>query len=163
MTAAAVNARDGCLALGKADGTVELRPALDELQRLFCRDKVRPRRQLVFSPDGSRLAAQNDDGTVVLWAVGERKPCLLRPGIIAEGASLSFSADGQTLASLTRGGPVQFWNTATGEPTSCAGRRRLRNGPAWHFRRRAGYWPPRRSMSSRWCYTIFGRGNVEGR
>ena len=116
VTAAAVSARTGALALGKADGNVELRPAYSiSSAEVLPQQNSSSVNALVFSPDGQRLAVQDSDGTVFLWDVKERRPRTLRHGAVHGGATLSFSADGRTLASLTRRGPVEFWDAATGE------------------------------------------------
>jgi WD40 repeat protein len=56
---------------------------------------------VVFSPDGSRVAAGTGGGQIDIWDTGSfRKLATLR-GSFGHVNSLAFSADGNTLSSLT--------------------------------------------------------------
>ena len=75
---------------------------------------------LAFSPDGSILAAGDDDGTVQLWDISD--PASVTPigqllssdltGNLRGVASLAFSPDGHVLATGNSDGTIQLWNVA---------------------------------------------------
>ncbi len=70
---------------------------------------------VVFSPDGSRLASGTEDGAVYLWetATGLQKFALT--GHAGAITALAFSADGAVLASGDAEGVVRLWNAALGQ------------------------------------------------
>ena len=69
---------------------------------------------VAFSPDGSTLASDDDDGTIQLWDVAD--PASPRPlgepltGGSAAVDSVAFSPDGHTLASGSDDGTTRLWN-----------------------------------------------------
>jgi WD40 repeat protein len=70
---------------------------------------------VAFSPGGERVAACGADGTVQVWALGEKLARLRTLGAPGERMrSLAFSPDGRRLASLTRFGKVDLWDVETG-------------------------------------------------
>jgi len=73
---------------------------------------------LAFSPDGTRLAAGNWSGDLVLWEVSSEAP-LTGLGAHSEPiVDLAFSPDGQLLAAaiLTGGSStVEIWDITSGE------------------------------------------------
>ena len=68
-------------------------------------------RESVFSPDGSRLAISDADGSIHLWHLGDWKllRTLIHPGGVT---SIAFTPDGATLASGGYDGTVRLWNLA---------------------------------------------------
>jgi hypothetical protein len=71
---------------------------------------------VAFSPDGTTLASDSDDGTICLWdtATGHRR-LLLTPTRNAAMEALAFSPDGKTLASGDTDGLVKLWDLASGK------------------------------------------------
>src|SRR5439155_302254 len=86
-----------------------------------------PPSRLAFSPDGSSLAAgENNERRlrgkwepvsgpgVVTWSLRDRQPRRLLPSLDAGTEALGYSADGQRLAAGATGGRVLIWDAATG-------------------------------------------------
>lgn len=68
---------------------------------------------VVFSPDGSRLAAGGSASVVTVWDVATRKVVHALRGEGNEGA-LAFSPDGRFLTSGSSDGRVRVWNLTNG-------------------------------------------------
>jgi WD40 repeat protein len=73
-------------------------------------------RQLAYSPDGSRIATAEDDGTVRQWESATGKPV----GSPIKGHSdavtaVAFTPDGQTIASTSFDGTMRLFNADTGK------------------------------------------------
>ncbi len=71
---------------------------------------------VAFSPDGKKIAAGSEDGTIHLWDVKDalrrtRLPC--HPKRVA---FVGFLADGSTLATTCGDSFVRLWNAETGSP-----------------------------------------------
>ncbi|HEX5270954.1 MAG TPA: WD40 repeat domain-containing protein, partial [Gemmataceae bacterium] len=68
--------------------------------------------QVVWSPDGNRLAsAAADDGIKVWDAAGKEQQALKHPGLVA----IAFGPDGKKLLSAGRDRAVKFWDLQTGK------------------------------------------------
>ncbi|GAB2801884.1 nSTAND1 domain-containing NTPase [Streptomyces daliensis] len=83
---------------------------------------------VVFSADGSRLAAGDDSGRVTLWDGGGRRSLGLLAGTSREPgggssepvAALAFSPDGRTLAVAGTRGTLRLWDMASHQPLGTA-------------------------------------------
>lgn len=71
---------------------------------------------LAFSPDNTRLASGNAEGTVTIWNVRtgkvEHTLTVSRDHLVVE--VLAFSPDGQTIAAGVNTGRIQLWDVRTG-------------------------------------------------
>jgi WD40 repeat protein len=70
---------------------------------------------VVFSPDGKRIASASRDKTVKLWDVGTARCLMTFDGHTDEVYSVAFSGDGTTLASGSWDHTVRIWDVATGQ------------------------------------------------
>ncbi len=115
----------------------------------------RPVWSVVFSPDGSTLAAARR-GTIVLLDAAPREEVATLEGHSDDVVSVAFSPDGTTLASGSDDGTAKLWDVASHEAiatlmvrygAALSGRLRFRRmGPPWLPRRgsgsRSGTWRP---------------------
>ncbi|MBV9640518.1 MAG: PQQ-binding-like beta-propeller repeat protein [Mycobacteriaceae bacterium] len=71
--------------------------------------------QLAYSPDGSRVATADDDGTVRQWDAATGKP-MGSPlkGHADNVTAVEYAPDGQTIASTSFDGTMRLWNAGTG-------------------------------------------------
>jgi len=69
---------------------------------------------VVFSPDGSSLAAGMKDGTIVSWELATGRAQFVRWGHSATVYGLAYSPDGRTLASAGWDRLVKLWDARTG-------------------------------------------------
>ncbi|NIM02449.1 MAG: protein kinase, partial [Acidobacteria bacterium] len=76
--------------------------------------------QVVFSPDGSKLASTGDDQIVKVWdrTSGTHLELAGHEGIVR---SLAFSPSGQRLASASGDGTVRLWDLGNGEGVALHG------------------------------------------
>ena len=74
---------------------------------------------LALSPDGSRLAAEFDDGTIKLWNTDQtEQPIATHKHHSSCVSALAFSPDGQQLASVSWDKSVRFWDGGDGSTTN---------------------------------------------
>ncbi len=79
-------------------------------------ERQSPLYALALAPDGSRLAAAGEDGTVGLWQIGAAPADgLTLSGHTGAVNTLAFSPDGQQLASAGNDGSVRIWSSEDGE------------------------------------------------
>jgi WD40 repeat protein len=72
---------------------------------------------LAFDPSGSRLAAADARGNVILWDLGSSRPEILK-GDGKPIHSLAFQPDGKTLAAAGDGGAIALWDLETRKPAA---------------------------------------------
>lgn len=70
---------------------------------------------VAFSPDGRRLAAGMEDGSIRLWYSGWGAPDAVLEGHAGRVWSLGFSPDGERLVSGGRDRSIRLWNVITRE------------------------------------------------
>jgi WD40 repeat protein len=70
---------------------------------------------VTFSPDGSRLATSDINGTLRLWQVSDGKQMLTCEGYGSWVCLIAFSPDGQFLASASEDHQVKLWSASTGQ------------------------------------------------
>lgn len=75
------------------------------------RDKVL---NMVFSPDGKRLASASEDGTIRLWDTSTGVDIVISRSELDVVTVLEFSPDGKHLASGNKKGEVRIWSAVTG-------------------------------------------------
>jgi WD40 repeat protein/transcriptional regulator with XRE-family HTH domain len=73
---------------------------------------------VMFSPDGSQLAAADWGGAVTLWSVDTRTTIAELRTHDPHTWAVAFSADGRSLATLSEKGAVELWDTATSQQTA---------------------------------------------
>ena len=104
---------NGIYAVGYKNGKIRLKDATTgKLQQTLQGPKDRVS-QLVFSPDGTLLAADAIDGPLRLWDITTGRT----PKILTQDAKLwgilTFSKDGKTLACQSQSGKIELWDVAT--------------------------------------------------
>ncbi|MDX6695082.1 MAG: hypothetical protein QOF02_2685 [Blastocatellia bacterium] len=71
--------------------------------------------EVVFSPDGKRVASASDDGQVKIWnAASGEEQLTFGPGATSA-YHLSFSPDGKTIITTEANGRTKTWDAATGK------------------------------------------------
>ncbi len=70
---------------------------------------------VAFSPDGTKLATTNGDGTVKLWDADTGQELLTLSGHGDETIGVTFSPDGERLASASYDGTAIVWDVQSGE------------------------------------------------
>ncbi len=103
----------GIYAVGYKNGKIRLKDATTgKLQKTLQGPKDRVS-QLVFSPDGTLLAADAIDGPLRLWDITTGRT----PKILTQDAKLwgilTFSKNGKTLACQSQSGKIELWDVAT--------------------------------------------------
>ncbi len=68
----------------------------------------------VFSPDGNRIAAANEDGVTRLWNASTGRMTALCRGHTSKVLSVAFRGDGERLVTTSADGTVRQWDSATG-------------------------------------------------
>lgn len=68
---------------------------------------------VAWSPDGRRVAASGDDGTVRVWQPDRDARPVVLAGDGAPMQGVAWSPDGRTLAAACRDGTVRVWSTGT--------------------------------------------------
>ena len=104
---------NGIYAVGYEDGKIRLEDATTGRHLRNLQGPKEPVRQLVFSPDGTRLAAQTADGTIRLWEVttGRVLKDLTQSSWVW--GLLMFSKDGKTLACQGKAADIELWDVET--------------------------------------------------
>jgi WD40 repeat protein len=108
-TALAFGPDGATLAIGRFDGTVQIRDmSTGELVRRLGAHSG-PVGEVAFSPDGERIATGGEDGTIRLFKArsGERQLILPAHELLVSG--LAFTDDGKRLVSAAPDGVVRVW------------------------------------------------------
>jgi WD40 repeat protein len=72
-------------------------------------------RQVVFSPDGARLATAGLEGNAKLWDAKTGTELLTLSGHTGQVLSIAFSPDGKTVATASGDRTAKVWDAGTGE------------------------------------------------
>ena len=73
--------------------------------------------RIAFSPDGQRLAAADEDGTVKIWDVATGQGTLTLKGQSGPLVFVTFSPDGKLLVTADGDATAKMWDVATGQGT----------------------------------------------
>ncbi|CAD5909305.1 nSTAND1 domain-containing NTPase [Planktothrix agardhii] len=105
--------KNGEIAIGLADGSIDLRKA-NGTQITTLKGHNDTVRSVSFSPNGQTLATASADQTVILWRKQNNQTWSRLKTTLKhdhEVFSVSFSPDGQTLASASLDGTIKLWNS----------------------------------------------------
>lgn len=110
LGALAGSPREPLVALGSADGGIELREVPGGALRWRAAAHRGAVRALAFSADGATMASSGLDGVVHIWAAatGRRTRALAAPG--ADVRWLAFDPRGERLAAAPTDGPLRAWS-----------------------------------------------------
>lgn len=104
---------NGLYAVGYKNGKIRLKDATTgQLQKTFQGAKERVS-QLVFSPDGTCLAANYANTPIRLWDITTGQSLKTLTQNATMWGVLTFSKDGKTLASQKQSGEIELWDVAT--------------------------------------------------
>jgi WD40 repeat protein len=108
---------NGELVAAYADGDVRLWDLQHNVVKTTFSTGPKPVYAVAVSPDGTRVATADGDGTVGLWNLATGKPAG-RPLSAATPRvyGVAFSHDGKTVAAADDNGTARLWNVATGQP-----------------------------------------------
>jgi WD40 repeat protein/serine/threonine protein kinase len=104
------------IATGSWDHSAKVWDA-DNGQVLFTLPSDTELTDVIFNPDGTRLAVSGNDGTTTIWDLTtEDRPALLTlTGHTALITRLAYSPDGQHIASASFDGTAKVWDSSSGE------------------------------------------------
>ncbi len=105
---------NGNVALGYQDGYVAVMDATSK-RTIFSSSDAQSMQTLLWSPDGTRLAALNQAGAVLLWDIAPDKSQLHLKYTGYTSKSLAWSPDNTRIVSGGNDGTVQIWDVTTGK------------------------------------------------
>jgi WD40 repeat protein len=105
---------NGNIALGYKDGYIAAVDATSK-RTIFSSPGTQAVQAVLWSPDGMRLAALDQAGTVLLWDIAPGKPQLHLKYTSYTSMSIAWSPDGTQIVSGGNDGTAQIWEAATGK------------------------------------------------
>jgi len=104
---------DGQLIADAATRSVEIyRPGSDESESIPTERDIT---NVAFSPDGSILAITQDDGRVVLWRVGGKRPLQSMPAHAQTASHVAFHPNGELFATAGGDSRIVLWKVGERE------------------------------------------------
>jgi len=108
---------DGRLAAAGADGVVRVWSADLGKEPSVLRGHTASVSQIVFSPNGDRVATEAQDKTAKIWDLKKSRPPLTLTGLSGPVSALAFSRDGNLLVSEGGLGRALVWDISNREAT----------------------------------------------
>ncbi len=102
------------VATADVDGSISIYAIDADTRHIVLRRRLpahlKPVNSVAFSPDGSRLAAASDDGTISVWDVQQFRQFRRLQGHTGRVGVAAFSADGERILSAGQDGFARLWD-----------------------------------------------------